>query len=176
MYKFDDVLQTTKKSTGNNSIEYIILHHTWGWSYKSNCRVLSWDNWQVSCHFVIWPCWKAAKIWEPKDIQRHVWVSEWGNKENMNRYSIWIEVVWPDDKWLFSDCQYNKVVDLVKYLMKAFNIPKENVLKHSDLTWAGSPKKELWDWKSKTRKVDIAPTLWNKRWFNNFAEWREKVL
>jgi N-acetyl-anhydromuramyl-L-alanine amidase AmpD len=29
-----------------------------------------------------------------------------------------------------------RVKELIRYLMKTFNIPKENVLRHADLTWS----------------------------------------
>lgn len=53
--------------------------------------------------------------------------------------------------------------------MAVFNIPKENVLRHADLTWQGSQKKQLWDGVSKTRKVDIAKSFWEK----GYTSWHD---
>ena len=67
----------------------------------------------------------------------------------MNAYSIGIEIV--DDikqigkKERFTDVQRSKVRSLVNHLIDAYNIPEENILKHADLTRAGSKKKQLRD-------------------------------
>lgn len=172
MIDFTDKLSTTKKLKWKNTCEYIIVHHTGGWSYKGNCNVLSWSNGDASCHFVIWPKGETAKIGDPSDILRHAWISSWWNLENMNKYSIWIEIVWPNSQWQFSNEQFRKLVELIRHLQKTYGIPKENILKHSDITslaWL-SEKKQLWDWKSKARKVDVAPSLRQSRWIPNRSE------
>lgn len=38
------------------------------------------------------------------------------------------------DGWYFSEEALNKAVELVKYLMKRYDIPKENVVRHYDIT------------------------------------------
>lgn len=77
----------------------------------------------------------------------------------MNHYSIGIEVIGPLSNGGFTREQQATVKKLIQHLMGVFNIPKENVLKHADITWAGSKDKKLWNWKSKSRKVDIARTF-----------------
>lgn len=44
--------------------------------------------------------------------------------------------------------------------MATFSIPKENVLRHADVTHAKSKDKVLWDGKSPSRKVDVADAFW----------------
>jgi hypothetical protein len=46
--------------------------------------------------------------------------------------------------------------------MAVFSIPKENVLRHADVTQYGpySIAKILWDGKRKARKVDVADSFW----------------
>jgi N-acetyl-anhydromuramyl-L-alanine amidase AmpD len=50
-------LKTSKKTEGTNSKEFIILHHTGGGTFKSNCRLLSGDSTQkkdeVSVHYIL---------------------------------------------------------------------------------------------------------------------------
>lgn len=94
----------------------------------------------------------------------------------MNSYSMGIEVVWPNSSWAFSNRQYRKVIDLVKYLMVTFWIPKENVIKHSDITWSWSKNKRLWDGKSPARKTDLSPRFWHDRWYTTYTIWRDSVL
>ena len=176
MYNFTDTLKTTKKTIGNNACEYIIIHHTGGGSYASNCRILSWVWEGVSVHFVVWINGECAKIWQPTDILWHAGNSSRGTLEWMNSYAMGIEVVWPNKAGGFPQKQYDRLVGLIRYLMKTFNIPLENVLCHHDITRIGSKDKLLRDWKHSCRKPDIARTLWSDRWFKSFAEWRNKVL
>lgn len=167
---------TTKKTYGTNSCKFIILHHTGGGTYASNLRVLSGTSGKVSTHFLVWENWECAKIWNPTDVLWHAGASERWADQNLNRFSLWIEVVWPNKKWGFRGRQFEKVVDLVKYLQETFDIPKENVLCHHDITRAGSSQKKLWDWKSMCRKPDIARTFRVDRGYQNFFEFREECL
>jgi len=176
MFKFDNVYTTTKKSHWVNTCQYIIIHHTGWWTYLSNCKYLSVGSSPASVHFVVWENGEVAKIWDPRWILRHAWQSEWWALKWMNSYSLGIEVVWPNKEWKFSDAQYIKLVELIKYLMEHFKIPVEKVLKHADIAWVWAKQEKLRDWKTPARKVDIKSTLWRDRWYQNFAEWRQKVL
>ena len=153
MYPFTDYATTKKYSAGKNTAKYLIIHHTgWG-SYKSNIKYLTTSTAQASVHFIIWENGEICKCFEnePK-VMWHCWTSVWGSLTWMNKYSLWIEVVWC---WEYNIHQFISLIDIVEYLMYNFNIPKENVLRHCDLTHAGSVNKKLRDWKSKSRKVDI---------------------
>lgn len=153
MYPFTDYATTKKYSAWKNPAKYLILHHT-GWGdYKSNIRYLTTSTAQASVHFIIWENGEICKCFEnePK-VMRHAWTSSWSNLTWMNKYSLWIEVVWC---WEYNIHQLISLTDLTEYLMYNFNIPRENVLRHCDLTHAGSANKKLRDWKSKSRKVDI---------------------
>jgi N-acetyl-anhydromuramyl-L-alanine amidase AmpD len=174
MYKRDWVYKTRYVWRGTNTHEYIILHHT-GWIWDWNLRILQGlTPKQVSVHFYVDQKGQAFKLAEPDQITYHAGESKRWDLVNMNQYSLWIEIEWP---W-FTDKQYEKVCDLVKYLRTAFNIPLENILKHSDITslCGLSEKKQLRDWKSKTRKVDLAPEFWQNRKFNNYEDFRNKCL
>lgn len=162
MYPFTDYTTTKKYSAGKNPSKYLILHHTWGGDYKSNIKYLTTSTAQASVHFIIWENEECCKCFEnePK-IMWHAWQSSWWNLTWMNKYSIWIEVV---GYWEYNTKQLIRLTDLVEYLMYNFNIPRENILRHCDLTWAGSTSKKLWDWKSKSRKVDISPDFF-PMWF-----------
>lgn len=176
MFRFDDILKTTKRSRWVNTCEYIIIHHTGWWSYESNCKLLSGSVWEVSTHFVIGPSGKCAKIGEPAMILWHAGTSNWWLLNGMNQYALGIEVVGPDKTWKFTEQQYNKLRDLVRYLRVVFKIPVTNVLRHADITWRGAIKKKLWDWLSPARKTDIARTLRADRWYKNFEDFRAKEL
>ena len=173
MYPFTITLSTDKKSKGKkNTCQYLILHHTaWG-TFESNCKILSGSVWDVSCHFVVGPKGETAKIGDPKDVLWHAGNSQRWNLVMMNGYSMGIEVVWPDKDWRFTKAQHKAVAELVRHLMKAFNIPKENILCHHDITWKWSKEKKLRDGKSPARKPDLNPIFRHAQWYNTFADYR----
>lgn len=166
MYPFTKKVSTDKYSKWiMNECKYIILHHTWSHWFEDNVRYLSAGNSQVSVHFVIWEDEECAKIWIPSMVMRHAWQSQRWNLTNMNKYSLWIEVVW---FWEYNQHQFIRLTDLVEYLMAVYKIPKENILLHSSITQVVpySKNKILWDWKRSSRKVDL--------WLKFFPMWFEK--
>ncbi len=171
MYKQE--LQTNNKSKWINTREFIIVHHTGTKQGTIKWVLRTITVWNVSCHYVVDFNWDKYKIWSTNDILWHCWVSEWKEIKSMNFYSIWIEVIWW--KWEeFPREQRVAVRELIQHLMKTFNIPKENVLRHADLTWDWSSEWILWDWKSKSRKTDISNLFWN-HWFKNWKEYQESL-
>lgn len=172
MFKFDNFHRTTKKSKWRNTCEFIVLHHTGGGTYAWNCRYLSGWKALVSTHFVVWHKGESAKIGDPRDILRHAWTSQRGKKVGMNKYSMWIELVWPP----FTDAQYRKLVELVKHLQKHFWIPKERILKHADITREGGKKEKVRDGKSRARKVDLDRSFRADRWYPNFETRRNEIF
>lgn len=174
---FTDVVPCKKFSKGTNTCQYIVLHHTgWG-SYKGNLKVLSGNTARdVSCHFLIWPNGEMAKIGTPEQIQRHAGQSERGNLEFMNNYAIGIELVDNSNKvgtaQRFTDAQRTQLSSLVKHLVKAYNIPEENILTHASITRSWSKYKKLWDGKSPSRKVDCDRQLWCNQ-YPNFSSYRK---
>ena len=175
MYNWDGIYNNKNVSPGVNSCTYIVLHHTGsiGWG---NLKILAGQTAkQVSVQFYVDRAGKAYKLCEPTQIARHAGESRWGNLIWMNAYSVGIEIE-GNDATPFTLVQYNKVIDVVKYLQKTFNIPKENVIKHSDITRAGSANKELWDWKHPARKTDVSPRFWHDQGFSTYTDLRNKVL
>lgn len=155
MYPFKEYLQSRQKNISSwvNTCEYIILHHTWAiWDW--NIKVLLWEtSRKVSAHILVRQNWDALKLAEPNWVTWHAWVSEWKWKGNMNNFSIWIEVEWP---W-FTDAQRRTVFWLTQHLMGVFNIPKENVIRHKDV--------------SPWRKFDISDDFFE----NWYIAWRDKL-
>jgi N-acetyl-anhydromuramyl-L-alanine amidase AmpD len=142
--------------------EYIILHYTANCNEKS---VLQWFKnylYPVSAHYVIAPNGDITMTVDPKNRAWHAGESYWKGCEEMNAYSIGIEIINPgstdqqtapckeDQKvWSQKDCylvsgskncwypftkeQIKSVITLCKQLMKEYKIPAENVLGHSDI-------------------------------------------
>lgn len=157
---FKQVLETKNITPGINTCKYIILHHTGTkeWTIQWNINVLTWKTKvQASVHYIIDVNWDIYKIWNHKDILRHAGLSNYKWLTDLNKYSIWIEVIWPlSDGW-FTNEQKESIKKLVTNLCNNLKIPKENILRHKDIT---------------TRKVDIADTLWNKEYksYNDYID------
>ena len=146
--KYDLILPTKKLTVWKNTCEILVLHHTAGWNFKSNMSFLAISNKQASAHYVVWTNWECWKIWEDGNILWHAGTSSWNWKTDLNKYSIWIEIVWP---W-FSDIQRDKVDELVMELISKHNIKKENLVRHKDI--------------APGRKIDPDDSLWNTRYPN----------
>lgn len=152
MYKAE--LATKNVTPWKNTRQYIVAHHTWTACWTINWVLNTLTKWAVSVHYVVDCNGDKYKIGNTTDILWHAWVSSWKWLQDLNKYSIWIEVVW----WVGWDFPFEQrvaVKELIQHLMRSFNIPKENVLRHRDLTNTWSSKWILWDWKSKSRKTDI---------------------
>lgn len=150
------IIKSTKNKTlWINTKQYIIIHHTWTKEWTIKWVVNTLTTWAVSCHYIVDINSDIYKIWEDNDILWHAWVSSWGKLKNMNNYSIGIEVLWPSSDWWFPFIQRSKVKELIQELMKLYNIPKENILRHKDI--------------SPWRKIDIADTFWN----NKYKSWKD---
>lgn len=152
---------TTKNITPwKNTKQFIALHHTATnhWSIKWVLNTLT--IWKVSCHYVVDELWNIYKIWSDDNILWHLGISSWGNLKDMNKYAIWIEIVW----WLnnpFTDEQRKAVKELVLDLMNKYNIPKENVLRHKDF--------------SPWRKTDVADSFWNNE-FKTYQDYQNNLI
>lgn len=153
--KYDKILTTTKKTSGKNTCEMIVLHHTGWWTFEWNCSLLSSWNKEVSAHYVVWQLWEICKIWNDSDILWHAWESEWLWRKDINKYSIWIEIV--NDWYNFTDIQRSAVEKLIIDIIEKYDIKKENIVRHKDI--------------APNRKVDIYDTFWN----NKFSSYNEYI-
>lgn len=149
-YPFKATFSTNNKTKWVNTCQYIILHHTATWEGTLKGVINTLTKWAVSCHFVVDTNWDAYKIGDPKDILWHAGVSEWKGKKMMNNYSVGIEIIGPLSDWGFTDEQRHTVYWLTQHLMSVLNIPKENVIRHKDI--------------SPWRKSDVADSFWNNKY------------
>lgn len=165
MFPFKKTYTTKNVTPGVNTKEFLVIHHTGTpqGTIAGNIRALTVGP--VSCHFIVDGDGSAYKIGNPDQILWHAGESEWGNRKGMNAYSLGIEVIGPE----FTDAQRATVRKLIQHLMAVFKIPGANVLRHADLTNAGSAKKILWDGKIPSRKVDVSEKFWKI----NRTTWKE---
>lgn len=146
--QYKQTLSTKSKSTGTNTCEFIILHHTgtkentirWNLNYLTTSG-------KASVHYIVDTNGDIYKIGNDTDILWHAGRSEWQGKTDLNKYSIGIEIIGPLSDWGFTDAQRSSVSDLVRDLASKYEIPKANVLRHKDI--------------APGRKWDVADTFWN---------------
>lgn len=146
--------KTNNKSIWINKCEYIVLHHTATGAWTAKGVIEHFQDTKAknraSAHYIVDENWVIYSMNTEKDILRHAGIGSlnW-IVNNMNEYSIWIEVVGPLDwKFEFSDKQRVAVASLIKDIAKRNNITKEKVIRHKDYS--------VW------RKVDIYDSFWNK--------------
>lgn len=156
--KIKQKLFTSNKSKGVNTCDYIVLHHT-ATSEGSIAWVLrTLTVGMVSCHYVVDTNGDIYQIGEDKDILWHAGVSSWEGKEDMNRYSIGIEIIWPLKNGGFTDEQRIAVRGLVLDLMERHRIGKRQVIRHKDI--------------SPGRKIDVQDSFWNGQ-HKTFAQYQD---
>lgn len=177
--------QRHKQTSVVNSKKFIIVHHTAtpAPSLAWNIKILTGTNPDgseyktdnpVSAHALIDYNGDAYKLAQSDWVAWHAGKSNWGSYVGLNFDSIGIEVLWPTNG-AFSEEQYKTTTALIAHYMATYKIPASNVLRHKDLTWAGSMKAILYDGKSPTRKPDIDDSFWNKK-FKSWDEYRKSIV
>lgn len=137
--------------SGNTSrVKFIVVHYTAGKSdyegaayantkyFKDVYRGAS-AHYFVDCGNTIWQC------VEDMDVAWHCGDSPQGkpsyHKKCTNTNSIGIEMVsqFTNGVYSISEQTIKNTIELVHYLMKKYNIPKENVIRHYDVTGKTCP-------------------------------------
>lgn len=86
-------LATQNKSSGTNTREYIVLHHTATREGSIRGVLNTLTVGKVSCHFVVDTNGDIYQIGELTDILWHAGQSSWQGRRDLNRYSVGIEVI-----------------------------------------------------------------------------------
>lgn len=175
--EFKKILKTNKKSIWKNTCEILVLHHTAWWSFDWNMEFLANNKKEASCHYVLWQnFWEVWKIWEDTDILWHAWKSSWNWKTDLNRFSIWIEIV--NDWEKFSDIQRQNVDKLAIELIKKYKIKKENIVRHKDIAPGrkNDPYDSLWNTRFKSFDDYKNYLFFNLEIMSKYTEIKEKVL
>ena len=113
-------------------IKYIIIHYTGMKNQKVAIKRLQSKVAKVSVHYVLSKKGRVYRMVNDKHIAWHAGISKWGKDINLNSNSIGIELV-NNGKEEYPKKQINKLVLLIKYLKKKYNIKKKNVLGHSHI-------------------------------------------
>ncbi len=115
------------------SIEYIILHYT-ACDFDLSVDILTdaeSDN-PVSAHYLIDEKGKVFQLLDDAHRAWHAGVSCWRDRENLNTWSLGIEMVYLGSG-SYAQPQLNSCLQLCKSLMQKYKIPLQNILGHSDI-------------------------------------------
>ena len=150
----------------DSSLNYIIIHYSAIKSYKKALSYLSERKNKVSSHFFIN---KSGEIFYLVDLKNRAWHagrSYWKGIIDINSESIGIEMDNSGHHYDFENYnpkQIKSLIRLLKYISKRFNINKQNVLGHSDI--------------SPYRKIDPGERFpWKKLNKNNLSFLPNKLL
>jgi len=149
-----------------SSLNYIIIHYSAIKSYKEALSHLSERKNKVSSHFFIN---KSGEIFYLVDVINRAWHagrSYWKGIIDINSESIGIEMDNSGHHYDFENYtpkQINSLIQLLKYISKKFNINKQNILGHSDI--------------SPYRKIDPGEKFpWKKLNKNNLSFFPNKLF
>jgi N-acetylmuramoyl-L-alanine amidase len=116
-------------------VDTIVLHHTASGGTAEDVGVFAQNpaN-KVSSHYVVGK--DGAIVQSVEDEQRawHAGKSEFEGRDNVNDFSIGIEIVnWGNGTDPYPDTQYKALAKLVLYLQDKYDIPWERVIGHKDV-------------------------------------------
>ena len=137
-YAFNFELKKRKKK----QIKFLIFHYTGMRSEKAAIKRLTGIQPKVSSHFFIKNSGEIVVLVPELYTAWHAGISEWRKKKQLNKYSIGIEISNPGHQYgykNFSKKQINSLIKLSRYIIKKYQIKKNFVLGHSDV----SPDRKL---------------------------------
>ena len=120
---------------------------------------------KVSCHYLINKRGDIIQMVPENKTAWHAGISRWKNYRNLNINSIGIELVNKGHRFgyeKFNDLQINRLIVLCKNIRKKYNIKKNNILGHSDI--------------SPLRKIDPGEKFpWKKLSKHNLGSWYKNL-
>lgn len=137
-------------------IKYIVIHYTAndGDSARGNCNYFAGAGRNASAHYFV----DSVEVWqsvEDKDTAWHCGGIKYYHSKCRNDNSIGVELCSHRDSrgsYYFDDAAVANAAELVKSLMKKYDIPASNVIRHYDVT----------------HKICPAPFVYNITAWNNF--------
>ncbi|HEV2746594.1 MAG TPA: N-acetylmuramoyl-L-alanine amidase [Allosphingosinicella sp.] len=155
-------------------ISILVLHYTGMQDAASAIARLRDPASKVSAHYLVAEDGQVLRMVPEEKRAWHAGNSYWRGMMNLNSASIGIEIVNPGHEFgyrPFTEEQMDALVPLVAGIVKRYNIPRANVVGHSDIAPARKQDPgELFDW-ARLAKVGLAlprPTrnLMDPHWTN----------
>ncbi len=125
-----------KLPRNTRDIKYIIIHYTGMQSEVEAIKKLSDTKSKVSCHFLINKKGSVIKMVPERFIAWHAGKSSWKKLKSLNKFSIGIELTNFGHSFgykKFPKKQIFSLIKILKFLIKKYKIPKDNILGHSDI-------------------------------------------
>ena len=165
--------KTRKKSL----IKYLVFHYTGMKSEKSAIKRLCKIQSEVSTNYFIKKNGEVLIMVPDLHTAWHAGISQWGERKFLNKYSIGIEISNPGHQFgyvNFSKKQIESIIKLARKLIKKYNIKKNHILGHSDI----SPDRkkdpgEKFPWKILYKK-NIG--VWHRINSNRLIQLRRKTI
>jgi hypothetical protein len=118
-------------------IDCVVLHATAG----GLAGTLAWfenPNSGVSAHYVVAKNGKVFQMVEEQRKAHHAGASKFQGREDFNRFSVGIEIVNLNDGLdPYPPDQFEAMVNLVDYLVEKYNIQRQWIVTHADISTAG---------------------------------------
>jgi N-acetylmuramoyl-L-alanine amidase len=137
------------------AIDILILHYTGMQSATAAIERLCDPAAQVSAHYVIDEDGTVLRLVDEAQRAWHAGVSSWQGRDDVNSFSVGIELVNPGHEWgyrAFPPAQLAACTALTRDIVRRHAIPRARVLGHSDVapTRKQDPG-ELFDWAALAR-------------------------
>ena len=169
------------KRKKDSSLNYIIIHYSAIKNYKAALSHLSERKNKVSSHFFIN---KSGEIFYLVDVINRAWHagrSYWNGIIDINSESIGIEMDNSGHHYDFENYtpkQINSLIQLLKYISIKFNINKQNILGHSDISpYRKIDPGERFPWKKlKKNNLSFFPNKLFQNTKNKIERYLEKKL
>lgn len=138
------ITKTNFKQGNGKQNKYIVIHYVGATGgAQDNCRYFLSNYRGASAHYFVG---HKGEIWqcvEDKDIAWHCGANTYKHPYCRNSNSIGIEMCCrqkTNGTWYFEDATVKAAIELTKELMKKYNIPAENVIRHYDVTGKTCPE------------------------------------
>ena len=121
----------------NKIVKYIVIHYTGMKNLQSAYSRLNNINSNVSCHYLISRIGIIYNLLSPNLKSWHAGKSQWRNIQNLNDYSVGIELENKGHDYGYKDFTNNQYVSLKKlinFLNKNFQIKHQDIIFHSDIS------------------------------------------
>ena len=165
------------KIRSNKGIKIIVIHYTGMQSEVDALNRLTDFKSKVSCHYLINEKGQIISIIPDNYTAWHAGKSKWGKLSSLNKSSIGIELVNPGHNFgykKFGKKQISALIQLIKKLIKKYNINKKNIVGHSDV--AVDRKKdpgEKFPWEVLSKN---GIGIWHNLNYKNLKKLRKKII
>ena len=139
----------------NKQNKFIVIHYVGATGgAEANAKYFEKIYRGASAHYFVGHAGEVFQVVEDKDIAWHCGALKYKHKTCRNSNSIGIEMCCKKDskgKWYFEPKTIAATIDLVKQLMKEYNIPESNIIRHYDVTGKKCPEpyvRNTSDWNS----------------------------